>query len=188
MNNADQILAVALILFAERGYEGVGVQEIVDAAGVTKPTLYHYFGSKQGVLEALIQRKTSAFLQAFTSACAYNHDLTYTLQNTFKAVLTFAETDPVFYRYFASLRFAPLSSVEYECVVGAYQLIQSRLRGLFTASVVEHGNMKGKEEIQAATFWGFITEMAHLMLDSDLKMDDGMIYRSLHQFEHGIYS
>ena len=30
-----------------KGYDAVGVQEIVDTAGITKPTLYYYFGSKR---------------------------------------------------------------------------------------------------------------------------------------------
>ncbi len=37
-----RILCHALQLFASRGYDATGVQEIVEAAGVTKPTLYHY--------------------------------------------------------------------------------------------------------------------------------------------------
>ena len=43
----------ALQLFYEKGYDAIGVQEIADAAGVTKPTLYHYFGSKYGLLETV---------------------------------------------------------------------------------------------------------------------------------------
>ena len=32
--------------FMPRGYDAVGVQEIAQKAGITKPTLYYYFGSK----------------------------------------------------------------------------------------------------------------------------------------------
>ena len=55
MDNRSNILLCALRLFATRGYDAVGVQEIVVAAGITKPTLYHYFGSKQGLLDALLK-------------------------------------------------------------------------------------------------------------------------------------
>ena len=55
MDNRSNILSCALRLFATRGYDAVGVQEIVEAAGITKPTLYHYFGSKQGLLDALLK-------------------------------------------------------------------------------------------------------------------------------------
>ena len=46
MENKELIMKCALDLFYAKGYDAVGVQEIVDKAGVTKPTLYYYFGSK----------------------------------------------------------------------------------------------------------------------------------------------
>ena len=55
MENREKLLSCALDLFYARGYDAVGIQEIVDAAGVTKPTMYYYFGSKKGLLEDLIQ-------------------------------------------------------------------------------------------------------------------------------------
>ena len=53
MDNRAEILNAALDLFHARGYDAVGVQEIVERAGVTKPTLY-YFGSKLGLLKSLL--------------------------------------------------------------------------------------------------------------------------------------
>lgn len=50
----DRLLAVALDLFADRGYDGVAVDEIVDAAGVNKRMVYHYFGSKEGIYSAVL--------------------------------------------------------------------------------------------------------------------------------------
>lgn len=46
----DEILAAALRLFAERGYHGVGIDEIGEAAGISGPTVYHYVGSKAELL------------------------------------------------------------------------------------------------------------------------------------------
>ena len=50
----QRILRVALKIFAECGYEGASVQAIVDAARVTKPTLYYYFKSKAALFQSLI--------------------------------------------------------------------------------------------------------------------------------------
>ena len=55
MDNRAEILNAALDLFHARGYDAVGVQEIVERAGVTKPTLYYYFGSKLGLLKSLLE-------------------------------------------------------------------------------------------------------------------------------------
>ncbi|MEO3857138.1 TetR/AcrR family transcriptional regulator [Acrocarpospora sp. B8E8] len=49
----QRLLSVATRLFAERGFEGTSVQEIVAAAGVTKGAMYHYFDSKDDLLHEI---------------------------------------------------------------------------------------------------------------------------------------
>ena len=188
MNNEEMILETAMTEFAARGYSAVGVQEIVDAVGVTKPTLYHYFDGKRKLLDAVINRKTTGFLQSFLAASVYEHDLTYSLQKIMKAVMIFAKREPVFFRYFVSLRYAPIDSDEKACAEPVFTIIDQRLLELFTQSVKEHGNIRGKEKLGAVTFWGFCVQLAHFMLDEQASFTDEMLYRSLHQFEHGIYS
>lgn len=46
----ERLLHVATGLFAQHGFEGTSVQDIVDAAGVTKGAMYHYYGSKDDLL------------------------------------------------------------------------------------------------------------------------------------------
>ncbi len=50
------LLAVATRLFAERGFEGTSVQAVVEAAGVTKGAMYHYFASKDDLLHEVYAR------------------------------------------------------------------------------------------------------------------------------------
>ncbi|GAA4614650.1 TetR/AcrR family transcriptional regulator [Saccharopolyspora hordei] len=52
----QRLLSVATRLFAEQGYELTSVQQIVDAAGVTKGAMYHYFGSKDDLLYEIYAR------------------------------------------------------------------------------------------------------------------------------------
>lgn len=64
----EGLLAAALPLFGRRGYADVSVREVANAAGVTTPTLYYYFGSKRGLYSRLVhdllERRTSAMRDA----------------------------------------------------------------------------------------------------------------------------
>jgi TetR/AcrR family transcriptional regulator len=51
----ERLLIAALTLFTAKGYAAAPVREIVAAAGVSKPALYYYFGSKEGIYLELMQ-------------------------------------------------------------------------------------------------------------------------------------
>ena len=57
----------------------MGVQEIASATGVTKPTLYHFFGGKQGLLEALFSEYASELDREIAEVAVYEGDLPRTL-------------------------------------------------------------------------------------------------------------
>lgn len=48
------LLEAGMALFAEKGYACTSVREIVERAGVTKPALYYYFQSKEGMFRAIL--------------------------------------------------------------------------------------------------------------------------------------
>jgi TetR/AcrR family transcriptional regulator len=56
-----RLLGAALELFTSRGYAATTVREIVAAAGVTKPVLYYYFGSKEGIYLELMRTAFAQF-------------------------------------------------------------------------------------------------------------------------------
>ena len=52
----DQILDAANALFAERAYDEVSVEDIANAAGVTRGLVHHYFGGRKDVYVGLLER------------------------------------------------------------------------------------------------------------------------------------
>ena len=54
-NTRDEILNVALDLFSVNGYEATSISQIADAVGIRKASLYSHFGSKQEILDNVVE-------------------------------------------------------------------------------------------------------------------------------------
>lgn len=59
----NEILDTAQQLIYTRGYEQMSIQEIINAQKISKGAFYHYFSSKQDLLEALIERTLDQAMQ-----------------------------------------------------------------------------------------------------------------------------
>lgn len=66
----ERLLTAALELFTSKGYAAASVREIVAAAGVTKPVLYYYFGSKEGAYLELMRGPFARF-EAILDDCRH---------------------------------------------------------------------------------------------------------------------
>ncbi|GAA0627486.1 TetR/AcrR family transcriptional regulator [Kutzneria viridogrisea] len=63
-----QMLAVAEEVFAQRGYLAASMDEIAEQVGVSKPMLYEYFGSKEGLLVGCIHKARTELREATEQA------------------------------------------------------------------------------------------------------------------------
>lgn len=188
MDNRSTIAEQALDLFAERGYDAVGVQDIALASGVTKPTLYHYFGSKRGLLDALLQEYCGRLNAAVSQAAEYNGDLTNSLLRVTEAMFEFARVNPRFYRIYLSMWFALPSNEAHNAVAPYHNTLQRNLEQLFTAASKDHGNMRGRQRSYAATFLGTIHTYIGLALNERVELDETLVQQVVQRFSHGIYS
>lgn len=64
----DRILDSALELFAERGYDGTGVDLIAEKTGIKGPSLYKHYKGKEAIMDALIDKVESYYTQNFGSS------------------------------------------------------------------------------------------------------------------------
>jgi AcrR family transcriptional regulator len=188
MDNRTHILDCALRLFSARGYDAVGIQEVVDAAGVTKPTAYHYFTNKRGLLDTLLEREMAGLFVVLRPVAAYQGDLPLTLEKIVQAYFGFARENPAFYRMLLTLYFAPPDSEPNQAArkFGAEQ--QAMLEAVFTQAVKEHGNMRGRHRMYATTFLGMINTYIGMFLNEYVELNDALLRQAVHQFMHGIFS
>ena len=70
----EQLLDVALEVFARAGYHGASMNDVAEAAGVTKPVLYQHFESKRELYQALLDEVGARLVGAITSATAGTTD------------------------------------------------------------------------------------------------------------------
>ncbi|MNR95571.1 HTH-type transcriptional repressor KstR2 [compost metagenome] len=187
-DNRQRLLKVALKLFASRGYDAAGVQEIAAEAGVTKPTLYHYFGSKAGLLDTLIRESTRDFLTAFDEAAHYAGDLTLSLSRVLDVTLEFAKRRPDVYRLLMMLLFLPIEHEARRIAAPVFYRQIQALEAMFLAASRDHGNMRGRHARYATTFHGHLNSSVVLVMNGTLTDDDRLRHDVVHQFSHGIYS
>jgi AcrR family transcriptional regulator len=64
-NRRDLILDTAQLLFARDGYGSTGIRAIAAEVGISEATIYHYFRSKDDILDGIINRTAESQLQAY---------------------------------------------------------------------------------------------------------------------------
>jgi AcrR family transcriptional regulator len=65
----DRLIAAALDQFTRRGYAATSVRELCEAAGVTKPVLYYYFKSKEGLYLEIMNGIGQLYDQRVSELC-----------------------------------------------------------------------------------------------------------------------
>lgn len=81
----EQILDVAIDVFGRAGYYGASMNDIADAAGVTKPVLYQHFDSKSDLYSALLDAVGARMLASIAKATADAPDGKAQTQRGFQA-------------------------------------------------------------------------------------------------------
>ena len=196
-NVKQTILATALALLSAKGYEGVSVSELTEAAGITKPTLYYYFGNKEGVFDE-ISRVNYARLNAVIAENAvysanpqsYFEDIHLTLTRLTAAYFTFAKTNEAFYRMTLANLSMPRSSAVFE-IVKKYHFAQYELLGaMFCEMAKVHSNLHGKSKALAWSFIGTVNSYIGFYFSgiSEQELGEAGVKELVHQFMHGIYA
>ena len=175
-DNKNKILNIALEMFTNQGYDAVGVQALCQASGVSKPTLYYYFGNKEGVLNEVLKsnyEKLNNLLkqnaQYQPNPDIYEKDVFFTLTNVAECYLNFSKNNDKFSKMVLNATFAPnegtLSKMAFELNQVQYEIIEN----MFSSMSKIHRNMQGSEKRLAWSFIGLINTYIALKTEDSIK-------------------
>lgn len=102
----ERILRVATEMFSQRGYSACSVAEIVTGAGVTKPVLYYYFGSKEGLFRAILEEARKRQEELLKKAASGQVSVIRRLMGLFKEIYREVTNSPHLFRLLHHLAFS----------------------------------------------------------------------------------
>ncbi len=107
-NEAEaRLLESALYLFAEKGYEGTSIREIIERAGVTRPVLYYYFHNKEDVFRRLVEPLFTELIKAFGEIPKHYAETVGRLKAIMRVAFATAERNPLSVRLILQMYFSP---------------------------------------------------------------------------------
>ena len=94
-----KILLAAARLFANQGYAGTSVREIVALAGVTKPTLYYYFKNKEDLCVKLMDVAMETYATVLKESLKQPGNMRRRLASLFTSLYTILRANTDFLRF-----------------------------------------------------------------------------------------
>jgi TetR/AcrR family transcriptional regulator len=154
----DRILKKSLELFAARGYEATSVREICEAAGITKPTLYHFFGSKEGVYRALVDGTLERFNAEMDLILAEPGGARDQLKRLARHVFDEVRSNPEVIRFILSLSYNPSSAAPPTEFRRYYEAHQQHIAACLEAGVTRGELRPGPTSTRLLLFMGGVGE------------------------------
>jgi AcrR family transcriptional regulator len=136
--------------FASRGFHAASMDAIAEAAGISKPMLYNYFGSKEGLYIAYVERSGQALLESMRAAGSATSPAGERLHGGILAFLTYVDEHrsgwEVLYRE-AAAQGGPLAAE----LTGLRGRIAHMLASLFDSDAFAHAFVGAGESL--ANWW-----------------------------------
>lgn len=141
----EEILQAAAQVLERGGVEALTTRAVCEAAGVKSPTLYHYFGGKDGLAQALVRRGMQQFM-AKKRAVQQVEDPMQQLRDGWDVAVDFALRHPALHAlYSEQLRTQP------ELADDAYALMRSHIQRLVDRGVFKVGVDEASRVVWAAS-------------------------------------
>ena len=74
VDSKEQLMQAAIDLFAAKGFKGTSTRDLAKAVGMSISNIYYYFGSKEGLLLAILERSSNLILESLRQVSELNLD------------------------------------------------------------------------------------------------------------------
>lgn len=104
------ILDAALKCFTAEGYDNVSIEEICDVSGASVGSVYHHFGSKEGIASALYEEEIVSYQGGLLARLAAGGQPEHVIDALVRHHLTWVRTNPERARYLLQMGAAPATA------------------------------------------------------------------------------
>jgi AcrR family transcriptional regulator len=156
-NSSARILDAALTLFSERGYEAASTREICELAGITKPTLYYFYRSKEGIYRALIRSAMDEFRARVEKGLRSSGSLRQRLKTVAELAFLDANRRPRIVRLLFATVYSFTSPFPAE-VHKPYRAISRKFTAALTAAVKAGEIRGGDTDVRVLVLMGAVGE------------------------------
>ena len=130
----EQLIGVALGLFAERGFDGSAIEEVANRAAVSKPIVYEHFGGKEGLYAVVVDREVDLLLSMMREALTAGTSREL-LEQAAIALLDYIEHHPEGFRIL--VRESPIgTTASFQSIIGD---VATRVEGILVDAFTRRG-------------------------------------------------
>lgn len=145
-------------MFSTKGYDATSVREICEAAGITKPTLYHFYGSKEGVYRALVDGVLEPFRAEVARVLADGGPVRQRLRGVARAYFDRARTHPDLVRFIFALIHNPPSTAPPTDFPRFYRDVVGLIAAAVDEGVAAGELAPGRADVRMLAFMGALAE------------------------------
>ena len=169
----QQILDVALKLFAHKGYAAATVREIVDTVGITAPSLYYYFGNKEGLYMELMQTHCARIDQALESHMHTSSSARERLKDLVDKIFLHVANDRDFFRLMFTVYYGPSQGAPYCDFLSYHAKFHAAIK-----KIIEEGIASGEFQPGNSGYMTWVIRgVVQLAMEEQIKGDRQIIER-----------
>jgi AcrR family transcriptional regulator len=146
-------------LLVEEGYDRFSMRKLAGRCGCTAPTIYHHFGDKQGLIDALLEERFGKLFKRLRRV-PLAEDPVQNLQELAQAFVRFAVRHPIHYRLLHAPR--PPSSSPIPSAERTWALFDQAFRELAQQGRLLIDDVEGAAQACWATLHGVVSLRASL--------------------------